>query len=119
MTEDRTAHLLLISLANIKANYRAKSSHCTFLLLALLPISNFVSVDKKLHGILENQLLHACLDFILDPLKKAATWGKMMSDPYGSLQFCYTPIAAYIVDTLEAAMLAGVGGKTSPITMAS
>ena len=119
MTGDRTAHPLLISLANIKADYRAKSSHRAFLLLALLPVPNFVSVDKKLRGVLENRLLHACLDFVLDPLKKAATWGKLMSDPYGSLRFCYTPIAAYIVDTPEAAMLAGVGGKTSPITMAS
>ena len=29
------------------------------------------------------------------------------------------PIASYIVDTPEAAMLAAVGGKTSPITMAT
>ena len=119
MTGDQTAHPLLISLANIKADYRAKSSHCTFLLLALLPVPNFVSVDKKLRSVLENRLLHACLNFILDLLKKAATWGKMMSNPYGSLRFCYTSIIVYIVDMLEATMLAGVGEKTSPVTMAS
>lgn len=32
---------------------------------------------------------------------------------------CYfTPIAAYIVDTPEAALIAGVGGKTSHVTLA-
>ena len=119
MTGDQTAHPLLISLANIKADYRAKSSHHAFLLLALLPVPKFISTDKSIRGVLENRLLHACLDFILDPLKKVATWGKMMSDPYGSLCFCYTSLAGYIVDTPEAAMLAGVAGKTSPVTIAS
>jgi len=118
MTGDRTAHPLLISLANMKAGYRAKSSHHAFLLLALLPVSKFITHDKPLRGMLENRLIHECLDFILEPLKKAAYCGAMMSDPYGSLQYCFTPLAAYIVDTPEAAMLAGVGGKTSPVTMA-
>ena len=119
MTGDRTAHPLLISLANMKAGYRAKSSHHAFILLALLPVPNFVTHDKSLRGKLENRLIHECLDFILEPLKKAARHGVMMSDPYGSLRYCFTPLAAYIVDTPEAAMLAGVGGKTSPVTMAA
>jgi Plavaka transposase len=118
MTGDRTAHLLLISLANMKGSYRAKSSHHAFLLLALLPVPKFVTHDKALRGVLENRVLHACLDFILEPLKKAALLGRMMSDPYGSLRYCFTPLAAYIVDTPEAAMLAGVAGKTSHVTMA-
>lgn len=118
MTGDRTAHPLLISLANMKASYRAKSSHHAFLLLALLPVPKFITRDKPLRGLLENRLIHECLDFILAPLKKAAHCGVMMSDPHGSLRYCFTPLAAYIVDTPEAAMLAGVGGKTSPVTMA-
>jgi hypothetical protein len=42
----------------------------------------------------------------------------MMSDPAGNSRFCFTPLVAYIADSPEAAMLAGVGGKTSHITMA-
>ena len=42
----------------------------------------------------------------------------MLSDPWGQSWYCFTPIVSYIVDTPEATMLAGVGGKTSPITMA-
>jgi hypothetical protein len=85
MTGDRTAHPLLISLANMKSSYCAKSSHHAFLLLTLLPVPKFITHDKTLHGVLENHLLHVCLNFILELLKKAAFEGKMMSDPYGSL----------------------------------
>ena len=42
----------------------------------------------------------------------------MMSDPVGSLQYCYTPLAAYIADTPEAATIAAVTGKTSHLTTA-
>ena len=119
MTGNRMAHPLLISLANIKAEYRAKSSHHAFLLLALLPVPKFITSDKVLRGVLGNRLLHECLGFILEPLKIAARLGKMMSDPFGFRRYCFTPLAAYIVDTPEAAMLSGVGGKTSPVTMAS
>ncbi|KAI6017739.1 hypothetical protein BKA83DRAFT_4465155 [Pisolithus microcarpus] len=60
-----------------------------------------------------------CLDIVLQPLKVAAQIGRMMSDPAGNLCHCFTPLAAYIVDTPEACMLACVHGKTSPVTMAS
>ena len=119
MTGNRTAHPLLISLANIKAEYCAKSSHHAFLLLALLPVATFNTSDEDLRGVLGNRLLHDCLDFVLQPLKIAARVGKMMSDPFGNRRYCFTPLAAYIVDFPEAAMLSGVGGKTSPVTMAS
>ncbi|KAI6029189.1 hypothetical protein BKA83DRAFT_4489153 [Pisolithus microcarpus] len=42
-----------------------------------------------------------------------------MSDPAGNLRHCFTPLAAYIVDTPEACMLACIHGKMSPVTMAS
>ncbi|KAG2155765.1 hypothetical protein DEU56DRAFT_906934 [Suillus clintonianus] len=42
-----------------------------------------------------------------------------MSDPVGNIRHCFTPLAAYIVDTPEACMLACVRGKTSPFTLAS
>ncbi|KAG2336846.1 hypothetical protein BDR05DRAFT_1005492 [Suillus weaverae] len=42
----------------------------------------------------------------------------MLSDPIGQSRYCFTALASYIADTLEAMMLATVGGKTSPVTMA-
>jgi hypothetical protein len=74
--------------------------------------------NKKIRGVLESRLFHQCVDIVLAPLKKAAEIGVMMSDPLGYQRFCFPPLAAYIVDTPESALIAGVGGKTSSITMA-
>ena len=69
-------------------------------------------------GVLEDRLIHQCLDIVLEPLKRAAQVGVMLSDPWGHNRYCFTPIASYIVDTPDAAMLATIGGKTFPVTMA-
>ena len=84
MTGNHMVHLLLISLANIAMDFQTKSSNHVFLLLALLPILKFIHLDKDLHGVLENRLIHECLDLILEPLKIAAKIGIMMSDPLGN-----------------------------------
>lgn len=118
MTGNRSAHPLLISLANIFMDFRNKASNHLFLLLALLPIPRYTHPTKKLRGVLESRLFHYCLDIVLAPLKKAAEIGIMMSDPLGCLRFCFTPLAAYIVDTPESALISGVAGKTSSVTMA-
>jgi hypothetical protein len=119
MTGGRQAHPLLISLANILMDFRMKATNHAFLLLALLPIAKFTHKDRKTRGVLENRMIHECLDFILKPLKKAAEVGIMMSDPVGFCRYVFTPLAAYIVDVQEALALSGVAGKTSHVTMAS
>ena len=119
MTGNRIAHPLLISLANIAMDFRTKSSNDLFLLLALLPIPKFIHSDRKICGVLESRLFHFCLDIILEPLKKATQFGILMEDPLGLRRVCFPPLAAYIVDTPESALVACVGGKTSSITMAS
>jgi len=115
---DRIAHPLLISLANIKMATRLKLSSHAFLLAALLPVPKFVHKNKRMKGVLEDRLIHQCLNIVLEPLKRAAQVGVMLSNPWGHNRYCFTPIASYIVDTPEAAMLATIGGKTSPVTMA-
>jgi len=100
-------------------DFRTKASNHLFLLLALLPIPRFLHRNKKTRGVLESRLIHECLDIVLEPLKNAARIGIMMSDPLGYLRFCFTPLAAYIVDTPESALISGVAGKTSSVTLAS
>ena len=119
LTGDRVAHLLLISLANIKMATCLKLSSHAFLLAALLPVPKFIHNNKRMKGVLEARLIHQCLDIVLAPLKQAAKLGVMLSDLWGQSRYCFTPMASYIVDTPEAALLAMVGGKTSPVTMAS
>ncbi|KAG2112324.1 uncharacterized protein F5147DRAFT_771380 [Suillus discolor] len=119
MTGARIAHPLLLGLTNICMCTHTKLSSKAFLLMALLPIPHYLHPNKCMRGVLEDRLIHQCLSIVLQPLMKAAEVGIMMSDPVGNVQHCFTPLAVYIVDTPEAAMLACVRGKTSLFTMAS
>ena len=98
---------------------RMKSTYHTLPLITLLPCPKFVGLKKLLHGVIENRLLHHCIDIVCEPLKQASLRGTFMSDSLGRIRHCFTPLVAYIVDTPEAAALAGVGGKTSHLTLAS
>ena len=118
MTGDRTAHPVLLSLANIPMDIRMKASNHAFVLIALLPCPKFLAKDRATRSVLESRTVHLCLDIITEPLKLAARAGRMMSDPRGYSRFCFTALASYIVDTPEAAMIACVAGKTSHLTMA-
>jgi hypothetical protein len=119
MTGGRNAHPLLISLANISMDFRNKAASNSYLLLALLPIPKFIHPKKKVCGMLEARLYHQCLDLVLRPLKSAAQFGVMLSDPLGNLRWCFTPLASFIVDTPESQLIATVGGKTSSATLAN
>ncbi|KAI5983937.1 hypothetical protein F5J12DRAFT_729491 [Pisolithus orientalis] len=112
------AHPLLISLANIKMSTCLKLSFNSFMLAALLPVPKFMHKNKHMCSLLKDRLIHECLDIILEPVKQAAKLSIMLLDSLGHMWYCFTPIVGYITDTPEAAMLAAVGGKTSPITMA-
>ena len=119
MTGGRTAHPLLISLANISMEFRNKASNRAFLLLALLPIPKYIHKRSKVRGMLEARLYHQCLDIVLAPLKAAAQFGVMLSDPLGNLHWCFTPLASFIVDTPEAQLISCAGGRSSPVTTAN
>lgn len=119
MTGDRVAHPLLLTLANLPMDVRMKSSFHALPVIGLLPCPKFTSLKSPLHGVMENRLIHHCLDIICRPLKEASFRGAFMSDSLGRIRLCFTPVIAYIVDTPEAAVLAGVGGKTSHLTLAS
>ncbi|KAG0705985.1 hypothetical protein DFH29DRAFT_799255 [Suillus ampliporus] len=106
MTGARVAHPLLLGLANIRMNTRTKLSSRAFLLTALLPIPQYLHSKPWMRGMLEDRLMHECLSIVLKPLMKATEIGIMMSDPAGNVCHCFTPLAAYIVDTPEACMLA-------------
>ncbi|KAG6379824.1 hypothetical protein JVT61DRAFT_10372 [Boletus reticuloceps] len=99
MTGGHVAHPLLISLANIPMKYHNKASNHVFSLSTLLPITKFIHENLRICTVLNDRLIHHCLDIVLEPLKQAARIGWMMSDPSRNLHLCYTPLASYIVDT--------------------
>ncbi|KIK20659.1 hypothetical protein PISMIDRAFT_105401 [Pisolithus microcarpus 441] len=112
------AHPLLISLANILANIHRKGSTKLYLLLALLPVPQFVHPNKCLHGILASWLLHQVISVIVKPLKMAAEVGHMMSDPIRNLKHCFTPLVAYIANTPEQHIITCVTNNALAISMA-
>ena len=70
-------------------------------------------------SLLSDRLVHETLDFVLKPLKVTAAVGIMMSDPIGNLCYCFTPLVAYIADTPEQCLVAGVSPKASPVSIAT
>ena len=119
MTGNHTTHPLLITLANIDSMLQSLISLHMFSLLELFPFLKFLSVKKGLNGILKNQLLHSCLNFVTNHLKLVSCDGAWLSDCAGNIQFCFTPLVSYIIDTLEAMALTGVAGKTSHLMIAT
>ncbi|KAG2158271.1 uncharacterized protein EDB93DRAFT_1238045 [Suillus bovinus] len=114
--QDRPSTLLGVT--NIHMHTRMKLSPKAFMLTALLPIPKYLHPNQQMCGMLEDHLVHECLSIVLKPLMIVAEVGIMMYDLVGNVQHCFMPLAVYIVDTPEAAMLACVRGKTSPFTMA-
>ena len=119
MTGNHVAHPLLIMLANIHSTIWLLPSSHAFSLLALLPVPAFIDAKKALCGVLENRLIHLCLNFITHPLKIASQCGAWLSDYAGKIRLCFTPLVACIVDTPEATALACVAGKMSHLTTAT
>jgi len=119
MSGNRMAHPLLLSLANIDADVRSKGLLHAHILLALLPVASFIHKTTRVRSLLSDRLVHESLDFVLKPLKVAATVGIMMSDPIGNLRYCFTPLVAYTADTPKQCLLAGVSPKASPVSTAT
>ena len=119
MSGNRMVYPLLISLTNIIPEVRSKISLHTYLLLALLPILKFLHKHSCIWSLLYDRLFHRALDEVLALLKTAACVGVMMNDPVGNLQYCYTPLAAYIADTPELSLVACTSPKASPFTTAT
>ena len=69
------AHLLLLSLANIRILMCLKLSLNFFMLIALLPVFKFMHKNRHLHSLLKDRLIHECLDVVLEPVKKTAKCG--------------------------------------------
>ncbi|KAH9017835.1 hypothetical protein EDB84DRAFT_1245978, partial [Lactarius hengduanensis] len=65
MTGGCMAHLLLMSLANLLMDFRMKGTNHAFLLPCVAPYPKIHSQRLKTRGVLENRMVHECLDFIL------------------------------------------------------
>ena len=80
-------------------DFLIKVSHCAFMLLAILPVPKFLQKNRKICGVLENHLIHECIDFVVEHLKIATEIGIMMLDPLSWCWYCFTPLISAIIDT--------------------
>ncbi|KAG1796320.1 uncharacterized protein HD556DRAFT_1431393 [Suillus plorans] len=76
-----------------------RTSFNSFVLTALLPVPKFLHKKKRMCGVLEDHLVHQCLDLVLEPLKWAAHEGIMLSDPIGSTTLAQITTAHSKVDS--------------------
>ncbi|KAG1827703.1 hypothetical protein EV424DRAFT_1319335 [Suillus variegatus] len=65
MTGARVTHPLLLGLANIRMCTRTKLSSRVFLLMALLPIPQYLHPNQRMRGVLKDRLIHECLAIVL------------------------------------------------------
>ena len=110
------AYPLLISLANIDLDIHLKILMHTYLLLSLLLIPKFTHKNSRIRSLLHDRLIHQALTMVLELLKTAACVGIMMNNPVGNLWYCFTPLAAYIVDTPELSLMVCMNPKASLFT---
>ena len=116
---NRSAHPVLISLANITPSARAKASLHAYLLVALIPVAEFVHSDPRLCGVLAGRMFHQCISIVVEPLKVTAEKGIMMSDSAGHSRYCFTPLVSYIADTPEELLVSCICSNASPVTTAT
>ncbi|KIM88976.1 hypothetical protein PILCRDRAFT_61652 [Piloderma croceum F 1598] len=116
-TGNKEMHPVLFSLTNIKAGVQMKATANAFTLGAYLPIPKFLDVSPTVHAALVACVYHSCLDIICANLKTAERDGILLSDPFGNMRHCHTPLASWIADLPKQQTLAcllGLNGVHKP-----
>ncbi|KAG1735664.1 uncharacterized protein EDB91DRAFT_1238174 [Suillus paluster] len=96
-------HPLFLTISNIDSDVCMKATSHAWQCVAYIPIPKF-ETHSDYHTILKSRVWHN--------LKVAAK----VSD---ELQYCFTPLVAWIADLPEQLMIASVSKNTSPITLAA
>lgn len=95
LSRNKEMHLVLLSLANIKAGVRMKATVHAFALAAYLPIPKFLDVSAQVQAALTAHIYHICLYIICKNLKAAEKDGALLLDPTGNLRQCHTILAYF------------------------
>ena len=112
-------HPLLLSLANIHAGVRMKSTSNSFALAAYLPIPKFHDVSPTVQAVLSARVYHFAVSIVMKNLVAANEEGKVMSDPEGNLRMIHTPLVSWIADYPEQLLIACISSKNSPLSLAT
>lgn len=105
-----------MSCGNIGKETRSKLSSKCWVKIAQIPIGNFLETEHD--GVLNKRLYHLCMDIVTKALKECSVDPILMSDADGNMCLVRTILLSHIADLPEQQMIACVGTKSSPITMA-
>ncbi|KIK94715.1 hypothetical protein PAXRUDRAFT_11883 [Paxillus rubicundulus Ve08.2h10] len=111
-------HLVFITLGNIQSDVRMQATSHAWRCVAFVPTPTF-DIHPDFQTLLSSCLFHQCMDMVFDSLKKAALHGVAMTDPFGHIHNCFTPLVTYIADLPEQQLIACVSKNVYPVTTAT
>jgi hypothetical protein len=106
-----------MSLGNIPSNVRNNQSSRAWMVLAYIPVVDFID-DSKIRTTLLSRVYHQCMEICLDSLVEPGMNGTLVANPYGWLRLCYPRLAANICDYPEQCLTGCAAALTSPVTTA-
>jgi len=118
MTGSLEMHPLFLSIGNINSHIRMAATSHAWQCVAFMPIPKF-ETHPDYQSILQARVWHKCVDLVTANLKRAANFSVYIPDPNGHIQYCFTPLAAWMADLPEQLMIACIAKSASPVSEAS
>ncbi|KAJ3520504.1 hypothetical protein NMY22_g12728 [Coprinellus aureogranulatus] len=111
----KVAYPVYMTIGNLPKHIRRKPSRQGQVLLAYLPVSKLEHITTKAsrRRALAN-LFHACMSFILEPLKAAGIEGVFLRSGDGAIRRCFPILAAYVADYPEQVLVTGIKSGDCP-----
>ncbi|KAI6098239.1 hypothetical protein EV401DRAFT_2148854 [Pisolithus croceorrhizus] len=100
-------HPLFLTIANIDSNVRMKATACAWRCVAFMPVIKF-DVHPDYQTILQARLWHKCMDIVMGKLKHTTNVGEFITDAFGDVQYCFTPLVAWTANLLEQQLITSV-----------
>jgi hypothetical protein len=108
---------VMMSIGNIHSEIRNSPSKRAWVLIAYIPIVDFLD-DDKIRTTLQNRVFHQCMEIVLQPLVKYADTSFLMTDSVGATRGIYPILAANICDYPEQCLTTCASYLSSPVTTA-
>ena len=107
---------MYLTIGNLPKSVQCKPSQQGQILLAYLPTTRLDHITNKAvwHQVLAN-LFHACMSFLLEPLKEAGKTGVPMMSGDGVWRRCHPILAVYVGDYPEQCLVAGAYSGDCPV----
>ena len=113
---NKAAYPVYLTIGNLPKSIRCKPSRQGQILLAYLPTTRLDHITNKAarRCVLAN-LFHACMSFLVEPLKEAGKTGIPMISGDGVWRRCHPILAVYVGDYPEQCLVAGAYNGDCPV----